>query len=422
MTNIIIASPYAGSGVSLYMYNILFSLIVPAGLLILAYIAHPYVAALTSGQFLIVKLVPLLLALITLGLSLRFNRSRLFFSTLSLLLVYIILLWYLPRAGEVDAGIIWQALCLLLPFNLVVFSLLKERGMLTWWGGSRFMLIILEFSLLTGLLLLHPTELQHYLNYPLLAPGIVTWTPLPQPALLTMLVASLFLYGRLFSQASTPNNTQNNALFGALLGSVVMLHFKGDMPASVVFSSAAMLILVVAVIQDSYNMAYIDQLTSLPGRRALNEQMLKLGNNYSIAMLDIDHFKKFNDTYGHDTGDQILRMVAARIGDVGSGGRAFRYGGEEFCILFPGKQPTDVLDTLNEVRERIAGTKFDLRRNDRRNTDKASKPRGKQHATVTISIGVSRRDERKPSPADVIKAADKALYRAKKQGRNRVCK
>ena len=83
------------------MYSILFSLIVPAGLLILAYIAHPYVAQLASAQFLIVKLVPLVLALITLGLSLRFNRSRLFFSTLSLLLVYVILLWYLPQAGKI---------------------------------------------------------------------------------------------------------------------------------------------------------------------------------------------------------------------------------------------------------------------------------------------------------------------------------
>ena len=115
-------------------------------------------------------------------------------------------------------------------------------------------------------------------------------------------------------------------------------------------------------------------------------------------------------------------MLPPPVGDVGSGGRAFRYGGEEFCVLFPGKQVTDVLDTLNDVRERIAETKFDLRRNERRNTDKARKPRGKQHATVTISIGASQRDERRPSPTEVIKAADKALYRAKKQGRNRVCK
>ena len=307
------------------MYNILFSLIVPVGLLILAYIAHPYVAQLAPAQFLIVKLVPILLALITLGLSLRFNRSRLFFSTLSLLLVYVILLWYLPQAGKVDASIVWQALCLLLPFNLLVFSLLKERGMLTWWGSSRFLLIVLEFSLVTGLLMLRPTELQHYLDYPLLAAGIVAWTPLPQPALLMMLVALLFLYGRLFAQA----DAQNNALFGALLGSAVMLHFKGDMPASVVYSSAAMLMLVVAVIQDSYNMAYIDQLTSLPGRRALNEHMLKLGNNYSIAMLDVDRFKKFNDTYGHDLGDAVLIAVATvanrvkRVTDI-----VARVGGE----------------------------------------------------------------------------------------------
>lgn len=290
--------------------------------------------------------------------------------------------------------------------------------MLTWWGGTRFLLIVAELALLSGLFLFRPAELQHYLNYPLIAASVFAWTPLPQPALLMMLFSLLFLYGRLFAQT----NAQNSALFGALLASVAMLHFKGNLPANVVLSSAAMLMLVVAVIQDSYNMAYIDQLTSLPGRRALNEQMLKLGNNYSIAMLDVDHFKKFNDTYGHDTGDQVLRMVAARIKEVGEGGRAFRYGGEEFCILFAGKQAPDVLDTLDKVRENIAGTKFDLRRNDRRHTDKARKPGGRQHARVTISIGVAHRDERRPATGDVLKAADKALYRAKKQGRNRLCK
>lgn len=400
------------------MYNILLPLITPAVLLLLAYIAYPFVTHLASAQFLIVKLIPLLLASITLVLSLRFNRSRLFFSMFSLLLAYVILLWYLPQTNKVEARVAWQALCLLLPFNLLVFSLLRERGMLTWWGGTRFLLIVTELALLAGLFLFRPNELQHYLNYPLIAPSVFAWTPLPQPALLMMLFSLLFLYGRLFAQT----NAQNSALFGALLASVVMLHFKANLPANVVLSSAAMLMLVIAVIQDSYNMAYIDQLTSLPGRRALNEHMLKLGNSYSIAMLDVDHFKKFNDTYGHDTGDQVLRMVAARIKDVGEGGRAFRFGGEEFSILFAGKQAPEVMDALNEVRQNIAETKFDLRRNDRRNTDKPRKAGGRQHVTVTISIGVAHRDERRPATADVLKAADKALYRAKKQGRNRVCK
>ena len=68
-------------------------------------------------------------------------------------------------------------------------------------------------------------------------------------------------------------------------------------------------ILALAVAEASYSMAFLDQLTEIPSRRALDQEMMKLGRSYSIAMLDVDHFKKFNDTYGHDVGDQVLRMI-----------------------------------------------------------------------------------------------------------------
>ena len=92
----------------------------------------------------------------------------------------------------------------------------------------------------------------------------------------------------------------------------------------------------IAVLQDTFRMAFRDELTGIPSRRALNERLAALGNRYTIAMLDVDHFKNFNDTYGHDLGDQVLKMVAAHIAGVGGGGKAFRYGGEEFTVLFPG--------------------------------------------------------------------------------------
>lgn len=80
------------------------------------------------------------------------------------------------------------------------------------------------------------------------------------------------------------------------------------------------MVLVTSIIQDSYSMAFTDELTGLPSRRALKQDMMKLGMNYVIAMLDIDHFKKFNDTYGHDTGDEALKLVASVIKDVTGGG------------------------------------------------------------------------------------------------------
>ena len=100
-------------------------------------------------------------------------------------------------------------------------------------------------------------------------------------------------------------------------------------------------------------MAYRDELTSLPSRRALNQLMLSLGRKYSIAMLDIDHFKKFNDTHGHDVGDEVLRMVASKIAKVTGGGKPFRYGGEEFTVIYKGKTPDQVEAHLDALRKTI---------------------------------------------------------------------
>ena len=112
-------------------------------------------------------------------------------------------------------------------------------------------------------------------------------------------------------------------------------------------------------------MAFRDELTGIPSRRALNEQLAALGNRYAIAMLDVDHFKKFNDTYGHDLGDQVLKMVAAHIARVGGGGKAFRYGGEEFTVLFPGTDAEDAIPHLEALREEIESYRMALRGSDR---------------------------------------------------------
>lgn len=373
---------------------------------------------LADEQFLASKFLPVVIAIVTLALSFRFNRSRIFFSMLTLLIAYTTLLWYIPQSGKSVSASAYQALALLLPFNLLVFSLLRERGMFSWWGISRFMLLLVQLGLLLIFLHVYPEQLSGVLNYTFINPDYLTWTALMQPALLITLVVSLIMNGRLFARLTV----QNTALFGTVIAAVLMMHFKHDAAATIAFSSAAMLMLCIAVIQDSYSIAYIDQLTNLPGRHALNEQMLKLGNTHCIAMLDVDHFKKFNDTHGHDTGDEVLRMVASRINDIGSGGKAFRYGGEEFTILFPGKSINDVLDSLNKIRETIASSGFDLRRIDRRHTNTPKKQQRNRHIKLTISIGVAARNDKLTRPDEVLKAADKALYRAKKHGRNRVCK
>jgi diguanylate cyclase (GGDEF)-like protein len=169
---------------------------------------------------------------------------------------------------------------------------------------------------------------------------------------------------------------------------------------------------------------YIDELTGVPNRRAYNEELKKLGRKYTIAMLDIDHFKKFNDSYGHKEGDNVLRYVAAHLKDS-SKSKVFRYGGEEFSIIYPGYKVKDVLERLEYVCESLSGKKFYIRMSETKRSQKTEKDRGidisdLKQVRVTISIGVAQRNDKFRTIDDVIEAADKALYQAKKKGRNQV--
>ncbi len=220
-----------------------------------------------------------------------------------------------------------------------------------------------------------------------------------------------------------------SAVAAALAGSIVAFVIAAHVPTASltfsIFTSMAVLMVTAAVLQDTFRMAFRDELTGIPSRRALNERLSGLGRTYTVAMVDVDHFKKFNDTYGHDLGDQVLKMVAAQIADVSGGGKAYRYGGEEFTILFPGKEAAEALPHLEALRREIESYRLALRGTDRPKKSKGGKRqrggwRGKDAVSVTVSIGVAERNDRLDTPQAVIEAADRALYRAKDRGRNRV--
>jgi diguanylate cyclase (GGDEF)-like protein len=202
---------------------------------------------------------------------------------------------------------------------------------------------------------------------------------------------------------------------------IVQLHF-GDLGRSLnVFSSMALLMCLYAIIQETWRMAYLDELTGLPGRRALREKFQNISGLYSVAMLDVDHFKKFNDNYGHDAGDAVLRMIAAKMTRVSGGGISYRYGGEEFSVVFAGKNLRDARHHLETLRESIATTPFIINRVSRRRNDLTTKSRKSRSVKVTVSIGVADSSGSTSSAWDLLKLSDKALYRAKDKGRNLVC-
>jgi diguanylate cyclase (GGDEF)-like protein len=172
--------------------------------------------------------------------------------------------------------------------------------------------------------------------------------------------------------------------------------------------------IVLGLLYGAYRMAFVDALSGLRNRRALDEAMDKLSGTFAIAMVDIDHFKSFNDTHGHASGDVVLREVAARLRRH-SGGDSYRYGGEEFCVLFQDAAIEQADATLEATRAAIEQRAIRIRPIGR--DGKPGKPRD---VKVTVSIGISDRSDKRKLPKEVMTAADKALYKAKGAGRNRV--
>jgi diguanylate cyclase (GGDEF)-like protein len=340
-----------------------------------------------------------------------FNRSRVFF----LLVVFALADWALSNTAAEIIGLplytasIFSIVCMCIPMNILLFSSIKERGIFNTWGFMRFSLIMLELFFIALAVIAKDSNLINLFSKPLV-PLDLTMVILPQPALLTAGITLLYLVKKQAVQPSNLNNAFIAVLFTALLG----LQLKANVMAIPVFFCGAGFILLIAVIQDSYSMAYLDELTSIPARRALKEELMKLRGEYTIAMLDIDFFKKFNDTYGHDTGDEVLCLVASVLKNVSGSGKVFRYGGEEFTIVFPHTKAGEALPHLEALRAAVEKTPFAHQKKEQ----KKGKKSAPKQLFVTISIGVAERNEKHRNTEEVMKAADNALYRAKKKGRN----
>jgi diguanylate cyclase (GGDEF)-like protein len=313
---------------------------------------------------------------------------------------------------------VYNAIAFLLPLNLAALSFTQERGIVNLRGLVRLGIIFFQVVLVYLICFFPQLGVAGYLDYQPVSSSSLSRLPLALPAMLAFGVA-FFLLAMRFIKRET---VLENGFFWALLSVFFALAVGKIGDVSTIYFATAGLVLVISVIETSHSMAFRDELTGIPGRRALDEALLKLTGNYSVAMLDIDFFKKFNDRYGHDVGDQVLRLVASRFTQVSGGGKPYRYGGEEFTVVFPGKSVSETTPHLERLRKELAKTRFIVRGGDRRrkkpeNPKKGGGPR--KRVKVTISIGVAERNERYGSPAQVIQAADKALYRAKKKGRNR---
>ena len=398
----------------------LFTLVVPGGLVFFATVILLQFNSLKQSVSSLVHIYPYLVAAAGIFLGWRFNRSRLVFAILILALAErTLLIFSSGSSGSAGVGLaVYNAIAFLLPLNLAALSFTQERGIVNLRGLVRLGIIFFQVVLVYLICFFPQLGVAGYLDYQPVSSSSLSRLPLALPAMLAFGVA-FFLLAMRFIKRET---VLENGFFWALLSVFFALAVGEIGDVSTIYFATAGLVLVISVIETSHSMAFRDELTGIPGRRALDEALLKLTGNYSVAMLDIDFFKKFNDRYGHDVGDQVLSLVASRFTKVSGGGKPYRYGGEEFTVVFPGKSVSETTPHLERLRKELAKTRFIVRGGDRRrkkpvNPKRVGGPR--KRVKVTISIGVAERNERYGSPAQVIRAADKALYRAKKKGRNR---
>lgn len=397
-----------------------FTFFMPGGLLVLASLFLINVERVQTHLNAIVGIYPYVVYIASMIIGWRFNRSALVFGSLCIAVAHGYLIHFSPinNGGEIWR-IAYESATVLLPLNLLVLSLMKERGFLTPRGISRFVLILIQPFIVGIVAGPDPARFVSFLEQDYVSWNFITSISIPQIGLAAFSVSLIIIAIRFFQT----RNVKESGFFWALLAIFIALSVSRQTGLMAFHLGTASFILLVSVIEISHAMAFRDELTGLPARRALKEDLLKLPGDYCLAMLDIDHFKNFNDRHGHDVGDQVLRMVAVKLAGVTGGGKAFRYGGEEFTVIFPGRHADDAISHLEDLRREVASSGFVIRsgRRPRRKPKKLkSRKSPTKRVSVTISIGAAWPGSRNISPDAVLKAADKALYRAKKQGRNRV--
>lgn len=371
------------------------SLLVPCFILLVSIYASLYVGLLPPLWFSLLPLLPLIFAGIAILLAWHFNKGR---------VLILVLLLLIPKLyGDSDQAASLTAYLVVTCFCIALLGFVPERGFFNRFAVNRILFVLMLVCWCYAIE-------RNWVSFAFLDHAVlssrVSWSTILLWCVLLISASAIgiawWLSGDTFRASG--------------LVSIVSLLIASQFVSSDIqfdaLLSAQFLLWIWFLLMESHRMAYLDDMTKLPGRRALNEQLVGLSKNYAIAMVDVDHFKKFNDTYGHDMGDKVLQSVASQLRQFSSPGKAFRFGGEEFTIVFRGKRLGDVEDVLEVIRESIESALVDV-------FDPKKKKEIAVNVTASIGVAFAVIGE---SPDSVLKRADEALYQSKKKGRNRVSK
>ncbi len=372
-------------------------------------------------------------ALIVLGLlSLRFKFTEIFFASLIMTLVcWLYAIFDAPNAQRFQLYFLFQVTSVTVPIGLLWASFghrlsLRSPKLLPfyWFILAQLLTLPILFNGFWGYL---PPETHHSLL--LWLGGVISGDFLLGPDIASHNafsgLATMLAFAVMFYQFVKQQRPEQVLLLG-LLFSFYLITLSPENRHLVMFLLvAASSIIALGLTQAIHRLAFFDELTNVPSRRSLDYDMRSLTAPYAIGVLDIDHFKRLNDTYGHDVGDQVLKMVAKKLTMLGAAASVYRYGGEEFVILFQGKNKTWASYFAEALRGEIANSDFVIRSSHRPESVSEEKQhqlrqlnqRTHKSVQVTVSIGLAD-DGDAAHPLDVQKRADEQLYKAKEQGRN----
>ena len=348
-----------------------------------------------------------LLNVLALLLALGFRRNR---AVVILLLLAFASLAFADISGFAHVQRRTEGVRMFVPWLLLVAAAMPERRLLARRNLMLFGLLVI------AVWLVHAAPMNIWLPLQDALPiGWLPWSSAAVASGLILLAAAVCLLRWL--TLDLPIEAALSVVL--VLASIALLPGLRAGAASDLLSLGAA-VSIIAILHASYRMAFVDGLAQVPNRRALDEALARISGDHALAMVDIDHFKQFNDRHGHDAGDRVLAAVAQHLRAT-RGASVYRYGGEEFCLLFSGSRVREAAVACEEIRQRIEQMRVQVRspKPGRQRTARA-RSRTASGVKVTVSIGLARRDDRSRCASEVLKAADKALYKAKARGRNRI--
>lgn len=398
--------------------------LIAACLLITAILLLPATGQLEDSYQILLKYIPYGLSIAVIILGQQFVQGRIAMAAVNLLLGYGLIQFYLQAPLEQDAvRAYFTLLSFYWPLNFFIIYWLPERKLISPLGAL--LASIISIQILSAYIFVNQTAdyVQLLTQYFALNPfaqdlnSLMSHWLLPNTISTTLLLVSLIL----FIHTLIKRDRSHCVLLACMIASILVCGWFDTSGISSLFCSLIACALLITLLFNSHDLAFLDELTGLPGRRALMNELKHCGKHYSLVMADIDHFKLFNDTHGHDTGDDVLRIVAQELGKVRGGGKAFRYGGEEFTLLFKRKSAEEAEPFIESIRQCIADYPLIIRNQQNRPIKKKTKGLKTKPSTtqtqVTVSFGIAQRQPEQ-KPEDVMKSSDQALYRAKEKGRN----